>query len=136
MQGLIKISPCIFVIEAIGAILSGLVMIFSGEYLILYGLLTIVLGPIAAWVGSWLLYALGELVEDVHAIRHKVTPDPVITTAVPSPAPAYAAKRSAPTSPPANGWTCVCEKNMQPMRCLAFVVLQSKKQKLQRNNEK
>ena len=61
----------IFVIEAIGAVITGLVLLFTDEYLILYGLLTLVCGPIVAYVGSWILYAFGELVEDVHAIRNK-----------------------------------------------------------------
>ena len=61
----------IFIIEAIGAIITGLVLLFTDEDLILYGLLTLVCGPIVAWVGSWILYAFGELVEDVHAIRDK-----------------------------------------------------------------
>ena len=53
----------IFVIEAIGAVITGLVLLFTGEELILYGLLTLVCGPIVAYVGSWILYAFGELVE-------------------------------------------------------------------------
>ena len=53
----------IFIIEAIGAIITGLVLLFTDEDLILYGLLTLVCGPIVAWVGSWLLYAFGELVD-------------------------------------------------------------------------
>jgi hypothetical protein len=53
----------IFVIEAIGAVITGLVLLFTDEDLILYGLLTLVCGPIVAFVGSWILYAFGELVE-------------------------------------------------------------------------
>ena len=64
----------IFVIEAIGAVITGLVLLFTDEDLILYGLLTLVCGPIVAWVGSWILYAFGELVEDVHAVRDKISP--------------------------------------------------------------
>jgi cytochrome b subunit of formate dehydrogenase len=64
----------IFIIEAIGAIITGFVLLFTDEYLILYGLLTLVCGPIVAWVGSWILYAFGELVEDVHAVRKKYYP--------------------------------------------------------------
>lgn len=61
----------IFIVEAIGAIITGLVLIFTDENLIFYGLLTLVCGPIVAYIGSWVLYAFGELVEDVHAIRNK-----------------------------------------------------------------
>ncbi len=53
----------IFVVEAIGAVAGALVLLFQGDEFIITGLLTIVLGPIIAWVSSWLLYAFGELVE-------------------------------------------------------------------------
>jgi predicted RNA-binding Zn-ribbon protein involved in translation (DUF1610 family) len=63
----------IFIAEAIGAIITGLALLFSDEELIL-GFLVMILGPIVAWVGSWILYAFGELVEDVHAIRNRGIP--------------------------------------------------------------
>ena len=69
----------IFVIEAIGAVITGLVLLFTDEDLILYGLLTLVCGPIVAWVGSWILYAFGELVEDVGRIRKHFIPDATVT---------------------------------------------------------
>ena len=53
----------IFVIEVIGAVITGLVLFFTDEDLILYGLLTLVCGPIVAYIGSGILYAFGELVE-------------------------------------------------------------------------
>ncbi len=52
-----------FIVEAIGAIITGLVLLFTDEDLILYGLLTLICGPIIAYVGSWILYAFGELVD-------------------------------------------------------------------------
>ena len=67
-------AKVIFIIEAIGSIIAGLVLLFTDEDLILYGLLTLVCGPIVAWVGSWILYAFGELVEDTHAIRNEYYP--------------------------------------------------------------
>ena len=56
-------AKLIFVIETIGAVITGLVLLFNYEDLILYGLLTLVCGPIVAYIGSWILYAFGELVE-------------------------------------------------------------------------
>ncbi len=53
----------IFIVEAIGAIITGLVLLCTDEDLILYGLITLVCGPIVAYIGSWILYAFGELVE-------------------------------------------------------------------------
>lgn len=64
-----SLTKCLFVIEFIGAIIIGPVCIFSGGDLVLYGLLILMIGPLAAWVSSWVLYAFGQLVEDVHAIR-------------------------------------------------------------------
>ena len=66
-----NLAKWIFIIEAIGAIITGFVLLFTDDDLILYGLLTLVCGPIIAWLGSWILYAFGELVEDVHAMRDK-----------------------------------------------------------------
>ena len=40
----------IFIIEAIGAIITGLVLLCTDEDLILYGLLTAICGPFVAWV--------------------------------------------------------------------------------------
>ena len=67
----------IFIVEAIGAIIFG-ICILIGEIDVLgpdsfafSGLFVMIFGPIVAWVGSWILYAFGELVEDVHAIRNK-----------------------------------------------------------------
>lgn len=61
----------IFIFEAIGAVIAGLVLLFTDEDLILYGFLTAICGPIVAYVSSWILYAFGELVEDMHAMRDK-----------------------------------------------------------------
>ena len=52
-----------FIIEAIGAIIAGIVMIFTDSTLILYGLLTLFFGPIVAWVSTWILYGFGDLVD-------------------------------------------------------------------------
>ena len=66
----------IFIVEAIGAIITGIYFVhrgitasFDSEPDILLGFLILLLGPIVAWVSTWLLYAFGELVEDVHELR-------------------------------------------------------------------
>lgn len=33
-------------------------------------------GPLLIWFGSWILYAFGEFVEDIHALRAKTAPAP------------------------------------------------------------
>lgn len=58
------LAHLIFVVEAIAAVITGIALIFSDEDMILYGLLVIVIGPIMAWVSSWLLYGFGQLIEN------------------------------------------------------------------------
>ena len=59
----------IFIIEAISAIIGGIGFIVNDDGGI--GFVIMVFGPLLAWVSSWLLYAFGELDEDVHALRNK-----------------------------------------------------------------
>lgn len=63
-----------FFIEAISAVIGGIVMFFIGvfegeESFLVSGLLTMFLGPIAAWIGTWFMYAFGELVENSRFTR-------------------------------------------------------------------
>ena len=53
-----------FIVEAIAAVITGIAMMMvgEGEELSFYGLLVMLLGPIAAWVSSWLLYGFGEII--------------------------------------------------------------------------
>ena len=71
-----NLAKWMFLIEAISAILAGLFFIFSDEDTIIYGLLTILFGPVAAWISTWLLYAFGDLVENSQATvtgLHKIS---------------------------------------------------------------
>ena len=56
----------IFIVEAIGSIITAIVLpIASGDPddFILISVLIAIVGPIVAYIGSWILYAFGELVE-------------------------------------------------------------------------
>jgi len=67
----------IFIVEAIGSIITAFVLpTASGDPddFILISFLIAILGPLVAWVSSWLLYAFGEMVEDIHAMRTKYYP--------------------------------------------------------------
>lgn len=66
----------IFIVEAIGSIIAGIVL--AAEEDILYIFIAII-GPFIAWVSSWILYAFGELVEDVGRIRKHFIPDATVT---------------------------------------------------------
>ena len=60
IKGLAKAT---FIVEAIAAVITGIALMATDGDLIGYGLLVMLLGPIVAWVSSWLLYAYGELVD-------------------------------------------------------------------------
>ncbi len=65
----------VFAVEAIAAVIIGIVLISQDEDLLLVGLLVMVLGPIVAWVSSWILYGYGQLIEnsDLIAAEHRRT---------------------------------------------------------------
>ena len=107
----------IFIVEAIGAIITGFVLLCLDEDFILYGLLAMILGPFVAWVGSWILYAFGELVEDVHALRSNsiaptyTTQDQVTPPASAAPSiikPATSTIIMPRTTVQADEWKCTC----------------------------
>ena len=67
LKGLAKI---IFVIETIAMIITALVLMAILNAFV-WGLLLLVCGPLFAWVSSWMLYAFGQLVDDVSIIRQQ-----------------------------------------------------------------
>lgn len=82
-----RMAKWTFIIEVIASIITGIALAideYEGGYLLIC-----IFGPIVAWVSSWLLYAFGQIVEDVHAIRDKERPientqqtNPVLESAV------------------------------------------------------
>lgn len=57
------LAKAIFIVEAIAVVITGIaLMAFDGDMIPL-GLLVMVVGPLVAWVSSWLLYGFGELVD-------------------------------------------------------------------------
>ncbi|MBR6563003.1 MAG: hypothetical protein IKK70_03595 [Clostridia bacterium] len=63
------LAKAIFLIEAVGAIITGIVIGSEEDWL--YGILIIFLGPIVAWVSSWLIYGFGELIEQATVCASK-----------------------------------------------------------------
>ena len=58
------LAKTIFIIETIICVIAGLVMLAEGtDDLIITALITMIVGPLTAWVSSWLLYGFGELIE-------------------------------------------------------------------------
>ena len=66
----------ICIVETISAIIGGITLMVEEEFL--YGLLCLIVGPIVAFVSTWLLYAFGEITEDISLMRQKYVGDKVI----------------------------------------------------------
>lgn len=60
IKGLAKAT---FIVEAIAAVITGIAFMAMDDDLAPVGLLVMILGPIVAWVSSWLLYGFGELID-------------------------------------------------------------------------
>lgn len=57
-------AKAIFALEAIAALIGGLALMSTDEDAVAIGLLIAILGPIVAWISSWLLYGYGQLIEN------------------------------------------------------------------------
>ena len=68
------LAKFIFIIESIITVILGIYLIAvaddNQDSLRAVGIFTILLGPIIAWISSWLLYAFGQLVDDTQEIRN------------------------------------------------------------------
>ena len=63
-----KIKSCamwFFLLGAVIALITGVAIMIAAENTgaIFIGLLVMIVGPIVAWVSSWLLYGFGELID-------------------------------------------------------------------------
>ena len=54
------LAKAFFILEATAAIIAGIVLMANDEGI---GLLVLILGPVVAWVSTWLLYGFGELID-------------------------------------------------------------------------
>jgi hypothetical protein len=66
IKGLAKAG---FIVEAIVAVITGIALMASDDDLIIVGVLVLLLGPIVAWVSSWLLYGFGEIIDKTCSIE-------------------------------------------------------------------
>ena len=60
----------IFFAEAIASFFAGVAILSTDEDLIGVGILVMLLGPIVAWISSWLLYGFGDLIETNREIEY------------------------------------------------------------------
>ena len=62
--GKIKVlAKVIAIIEAAAAVIMGIAIMAEGDELVPIGMLIMFVGPVVAWISSWLLYGFGELIE-------------------------------------------------------------------------
>lgn len=110
-------AKVIFVVEALGAIVTGIVLMCDENFF--PGLLTALLGPVVAWVSSWILYGFGELVEktvsneentgNILRLMEKTEQQPADPAPVPEAGPMVAAK-TAPENKNAGGHSWRCDR--------------------------
>ena len=64
----------VFLIGIIGSIVSSIILFAQSHgdgAVILFGFLSLVIGPILSWVFSWFIYAWGDIVDNVQSIKEK-----------------------------------------------------------------
>lgn len=62
IKGLAKAT---FIVEAIAAVITGIILMVDNDDMIPFGLVLLIVGPAIAWASSWLLYGFGELIDKV-----------------------------------------------------------------------
>ena len=62
----------IFIVEAIASVIGAIVIMVSAEdyWILIVGLLALFLGPLVAWVSSWLVYGFGELLDTCSIVEY------------------------------------------------------------------
>lgn len=102
-------------IGIIASVISGIVMIvsgsssryYSGPSPVLTGFLTIILGALFSWIGSFFTYGFGQLIEDTEMIRSRMDSSPSYAPNQGGSMLSNAAK-SIEQERMRNEWTCVC----------------------------
>ena len=62
----------IFIVEAIASVIGAIVIMVSAEdyWILIVGLLVLFVGPLVAWVSSWLIYGFGELLDTCSIVEY------------------------------------------------------------------
>ena len=59
----------------IRTIINGTVQYMDSTMLIVLGVVVLILGPIVSWIGSFMTYGFGEIVDNTQAIKNKIAPE-------------------------------------------------------------
>lgn len=68
------LAKIFFVSGTVAAVISGFIIMFLGDFMILLGLLIMAGGPFVAWGSSWMIYGFGVLVDKADASDPKSIP--------------------------------------------------------------
>lgn len=68
-----SLAKAVFVVEAIIAVITGIILMSIDNNLSLFGFLILVIGPLASWLSSLLLYGFGELIDKVIEIERNIS---------------------------------------------------------------
>lgn len=58
-----SLAKALALVEAVVSVIVGIAIMVSGK-LVYLGLILLIVGPIVAWISSWLLYGFGQLIEN------------------------------------------------------------------------
>ena len=87
----------LFAVETLASVFYSLVMVVEDPDMIVLAFLTILFGPIVAWISTWLLYGFGELIDKATEIAENTAPKknaPAAKPAAPVAANAVAEKQA------------------------------------------
>ena len=63
------LAVVIFVLGTIASIVSAIILMTSYRPLVLIGILVLFTGPLVAWIGTWMTYGFGELIDKTAQIE-------------------------------------------------------------------
>lgn len=70
---IMSLSQLVFWMEAIVSVIVGIILLLSSQTVV-FGIVIIFFGPLLAWIGSWILYAFGQIADDLHQLAGKQNP--------------------------------------------------------------
>ncbi|MBE6927360.1 MAG: hypothetical protein E7467_02535 [Ruminococcaceae bacterium] len=86
-QKIKALAYVMFILEAVGAIFGGIVLL--SEEVTTIGLLVLFLGPVVAYLSAWMLYGFGEIIVKLKQIEENTRKTPVTTASFQATTPRY-----------------------------------------------
>lgn len=77
-----KLASVITWLGIIASLILGVVLISGGDEMIVLGILVMAVGSLASWIGSFLLYGFGELIEKTCIIEERLSLHPQMQSAL------------------------------------------------------